>query len=173
MVWNGYAGAGLWVDLATGETRKEPLDPDLVERFVGGFGFTNKLAYDLIPRGVDPLSPENVVVIGSGALSGTLSPGSAKVMATTKLPINNAIGTPFGGGFSDVLKCAGYDYVVITGRAGRPTYLHIQDGDVRLVDADFVISYGGKTSIRPRTCFERNTVAKAASLPSGRLGRTE
>lgn len=138
MEFKGYAGAGLWVDLSTGNIRKEPLDLDLVRRFVGGSGFTNKLAYDLIPPGVDPLSPENFVVIGSGVLSGTLAPGCTKVMATTKLPINNAIGTPFAGGFNHRLKYAGYDYVIITGRADRPVYLKIIDDDVSLVDAGHV-----------------------------------
>ena len=131
----GYAGSGLYVNLSTSTITKEPLDPELVRRFVGGFGFTNKLAYDLIEPGVNPLSPENVVIIGSGALSGTLAPGSAKVMATTKMPINNAIGTSFGSDFSPRLKCAGYDYVVIRGRADRPVYLEIVDDDVNLVDA--------------------------------------
>ena len=135
MEFKGYAGSGLWVDLSTGDIKKESLDPDLVSRFVGGHGFTNKLAYDLIDTDTDPLSPENVVIIGSGALSGTLAPGSTKVMATTKLPINNAIGTPFGGGFSHLLKCAGYDYIVITGRADKPVYLKIMDDDVGLMDA--------------------------------------
>jgi aldehyde:ferredoxin oxidoreductase len=135
MEFKGYAGSGLWVDLSTGIIKKEPLDQKLVSRFVGGSGFTNKLAYDLIDTEVDPLSPENVVIIGSGALSGTLAPGSTKVMATTKLPVNNAIGTPFGGGFSHLLKCAGYDYVVITGRSDKPVYLKIMDDDVDLVDA--------------------------------------
>jgi aldehyde:ferredoxin oxidoreductase len=138
MEFKGYAGSGLWVDLSTGNIRKEPLGLDLVRRFVGGSGFTNKLAYDLIPPGVEPLSPENFVVIGSGVLSGTLAPGCTKVMATTKLPINNAIGTPFAGGFSHRLKYAGYDYVIITGRADRPVYLKIIDDDVSLVDAGHV-----------------------------------
>jgi len=135
MEFNGYAGSSLWVNLSDGTIKKKPLDPELVNRFVGGSGFTNKLAYDLIDPEVDPLSPENVVILGSGVLSGTLAPGSAKVMVTTKLPINNAIGTPFGGGFSHLLKCAGYDFVVITGRADKPVYLKIMDDDVSFVDA--------------------------------------
>ena len=135
MEFNGYAGSSLWVNLSDGTIKKKPLDPELVSRFVGGSGFTNKLAYDLIDPEVDPLSPENVVILGSGVLSGTLAPGSAKVMVTTKLPINNAIGTPFGGGFSHLLKCAGYDFVVITGRADKPVYLKIMDDDVSFVDA--------------------------------------
>ena len=57
MEFKGYAGSGLWVDLSTGVIRKESLDRDLVSRFLGGSGFTNKLAYDLIETEMDPLSP--------------------------------------------------------------------------------------------------------------------
>ena len=109
MAWNGFAGTGLRVDLSTRAIRKEPLGPELAERFLGGWGFTHKLAYDLIRPGIDALSPENVVVVGSGALSGTLAPGSTKAMATTKLPAGNTIGTPSTGGFSHQLKSASYD----------------------------------------------------------------
>jgi len=135
MEFKGYAGSGLWVDLSAGSIRKEPLDPELVRRFVGGSGFTQKLAYDLIDPQVDPLSPENVVIIGSCALSGTLAPSSSRVMATTKLPINNSIGTVSSGGFGHLLKYAGYDYIVISGRADKPIYLQIMDDDITLMDA--------------------------------------
>ena len=138
MELKGYSGAGLWVNLSTGAIKKKPLDSELAMRFVGGSGLTNKLGYDLISPEVEPLSPENIVIIGSGALSGTLAPGSVKVMATTKLPINNAIGTSFGGGFSHLLKFAGYDYIVITGRSDKPVYLKVMDDDVNLADADNV-----------------------------------
>ncbi|NIS70352.1 MAG: hypothetical protein GTO12_15840 [Proteobacteria bacterium] len=167
MEFKGYAGWGLWVNLSTGAMRKEPLDPGLVRRFVGGSGFTNKLAYDLINPEVDPLSPENVVIIGSGALSGTLAPGSTKVMATTKLPINNAIGTPFGGGFSHLLKCAGYDYVVITGRADRPVYLKIMDDNVRLVDAGDV---WGKDTFKTTDLLRAKHGADSSVVAIGQAG---
>lgn len=167
MEFKGYAGSGLSVDLSTGATKKEPLDPELVMRFVGGFGFTNKLAYDLIDPEADPLSPENVVIIGSGALSGTLAPGSTKVMATTKLPINNAIGTPFGGGFSHLLKCAGYDYVIITGRADRPVYLKIMDDNVSLVDAGDV---WGKDIFETTDLLREKHGAESSVIAIGQAG---
>jgi aldehyde:ferredoxin oxidoreductase len=167
MEFKGYAGSGLWVDLSTGAIKKESLDPDLVSRFVGGSGFTNKLAYDLIDTEVDPLSPENVVIIGSGALSGTLAPGSAKVTATTKLPINNAIGTPFGGGFSHLLKFAGYDYVVITGRAEKPVYLKIMDDNVSLVDAGDV---WGKDIFETTDLLREKHGAESSVIAIGQAG---
>jgi aldehyde:ferredoxin oxidoreductase len=131
----GYAGKGLHIDLTTKTLEKIPLDTELAQRFIGGFGLNNKLAFDLIPQGIDPLSPQNVIIIGSGVLGGTAAPGSSKVMATTKLPINNAIGTAFGGSFSYMLKYAGYDYLVITGKAAEPVYLKIIDDDIELCAA--------------------------------------
>jgi aldehyde:ferredoxin oxidoreductase len=167
MGFTGYAGSGLRVNLSTHTITKEPLDPDLVRRFVGGFGFTNKLAYDLIDQGVDPLSPENVVIIGSGPLSGTVAPSSAKVMATTKMPINNAIGTPFGGGFSHLLKCAGYDYVVIEGQADRPVYLKIMNGDVSLVEAGDV---WGKDTLETTDLLREKHGASSSVIAIGQAG---
>ena len=65
MELKGYSGAGLWVNLSTGAIKKKPLDSELAMRFVGGSGLTNKLGYDLISPEVEPLSPENIVIIGS------------------------------------------------------------------------------------------------------------
>lgn len=56
----GYAGSILYVDLTSGKTRKEPLDPELVRTLIGGYGVNNKLAYDLVPQGVDPLAPDPI-----------------------------------------------------------------------------------------------------------------
>ena len=132
----GYAGSILYVNLTNGRIRKEPLDPGLVRSLIGGYGVNNKLAYDLMPQGVDPLSPENLIIIGAGPFAGTLVPGAAKVLVTTRFPINGAFATAAGGGsFALMLKSAGYDHVVISGRAQRPVYLRIAEGDVDLCDA--------------------------------------
>ena len=65
---NGYAGYILHVNLTTGGIKKEPLDLDIARSFIGGLGVNSKLGYDLIKPGVDPLSPENVAIIGAGPL---------------------------------------------------------------------------------------------------------
>jgi len=107
------------------------------------------------------------VIVGSGALSGTLAPGSTKVMATTKLPINNAIGTPFAGGFSHRLKYAGYDYVVIMGRADRPVYLKIMDDDVGLIDAGGV---WGKDTLETTDLLRAKHGADSSVIAIGQAG---
>ncbi len=132
----GYAGNILYVDLTSGRTRKEPLDAGLARTLIGGYGINNKLAYDLTPQGVDPLSPENLIIIGAGPFAGTLIPGAAKILVTTRFPINGAFATAAGGGsFALMLKSAGYDHVVISGRAQRPVYLRIAEENVQLCDA--------------------------------------
>lgn len=70
----GYAGHILYVDLTRGKVNKEPLDPELVKEFIGGWGITNRLAYDLIPPNTDPLSAENCIIIGTGPFTGTIVP---------------------------------------------------------------------------------------------------
>ena len=132
----GYAGGIGYVDLTSGHTRKEPLDPGLATTFIGGHGINWKLAYDLIPPDADPLSPENAVIIGVGPFSGTLVPGTSELVVTSKLPLSGGFGTNAGGGhFPLMLKSSGYDHLVITGRAEKPTYLKILDDDVELCDA--------------------------------------
>ena len=76
---SGYMGKLLYVDLSSGQCRIEPLDPEMARDYVGAFGLNIRLAYDLLPPGVDPLSPENVIILGVGPLTGTLAPGSARI----------------------------------------------------------------------------------------------
>jgi aldehyde:ferredoxin oxidoreductase len=136
MDYPGYAGCILHVDLSSGEKRREPLDPYLVKAFIGGYGINNKLAADLIPPDVDPLSPDNAIIIGAGPFAGTIVPGAGKIAVTSRFPLNGAFTTAHGGGaFALMLKTCGYDHVVITGKADKPVYLNILDDDVALCDA--------------------------------------
>lgn len=143
MQYYGYAGTVLYVNLTTGEVKKEPLDLDLAKRFIGGAGINYKLAYDLIKPGTNPFSPENPLIIGVGPLIGTTAPGAAKVLATTKFPIPASadnryfIASASGGSFrfGVMLKNAGYDNLVITGKAKSPVYLKIVDENVEICEA--------------------------------------
>jgi aldehyde:ferredoxin oxidoreductase len=136
MDYYGYGGNILYVDLTTGKIWCEPLDPELVRDYIGGWGFTLRLAYDLIPPDVDPLSAENAVILGVGPLSGTTVPGSSEICLTTKCPLNGGYPEHTGGGhLALMLKTSGYDAVVITGRAEKPVYLKIADDDVEICDA--------------------------------------
>ncbi|MDP2645145.1 MAG: aldehyde ferredoxin oxidoreductase C-terminal domain-containing protein [Desulfobacterales bacterium] len=135
MTANGYAGRILQVDLTTGKIDEIPLDMELAKAFIGGVGLNNRLAYDIITPGVEALAPENPIILGTGPFAGTPIPGAGKVFATSKVPLSGAIATASGGGsFGSMLKYAGYDHVVITGRAATPVYLKI-DGSPELRDA--------------------------------------
>lgn len=132
----GYMGKILHVDLTSGRFREELLDPSLVEKFLGGYGINNWLAYQTIPPHVDPLSPENAIIVGAGPFTGTIIPGTAKLGVTTKFPINGAFATASGSGaFPMRLKSCGYDHVVITGRAPSPVYLLVSGQGPELRDA--------------------------------------
>lgn len=132
----GYAGGMLWVDLTNMTTKKEPLDMGLAKDYLGGMGMNGRLAYDLIKPGIDPLSPENVLLYSVGPLVGTTIPGMVRTNIAAKSPLTGFIGLS-GGGISigPMLKYAGYDQLVITGCAERPVYLVITDDEVEIKDA--------------------------------------
>lgn len=141
----GYAGEILFVDLSTRTWREEPLDTGLARKFIGGIGIGFRLLQDLLKAGVDPLSPENPVIIGLGPLGGTLTPGSGKCSLTMKYPIPAAaegnkcfVSNATGGSrrFGVMMKNAGYDNMVITGRAEKPCYLLVRDEGVEFCDAE-------------------------------------
>jgi aldehyde:ferredoxin oxidoreductase len=137
MRMGGFAGKVLNIDLTHREIRQESLNPVLAEKFIGGLGLSIKLYSDRIRPGTDALSPENPVVLGAGPLVGTGLPSTSRVYSVTKLPATRTIGWCGAGGvnFGCMLKNAGYDHVVIDGRADRPVYVKIVDNDVEIVDA--------------------------------------
>ena len=137
MTNGGFAGNILYIDLTRREIKKLPLDLHLAEKFSGGLGLSIKLACDRITPRSDALSPENPIVIGVGPLVGTSLPASSRVYGVSKFPGSGTIGWCGGGGgmFGCFLKNAGYDHIIIEGRAPRPVYIKIFDDDVELCDA--------------------------------------
>jgi aldehyde:ferredoxin oxidoreductase len=152
MEYFGYAGGILHVDLTRGEIRKEPLDPALAAKFLGGWGINYRLIWDLLEPGTDPLSPENPLVLGAGPLVGTLAHTGNKIAGTTKFALpatedgRHYVASAIAGTsrFGPMMKCAGYDHLVITGRAKSPVYLKIIDDDVEICDAG---GLWGKTDV--------------------------
>ncbi|HEX75231.1 MAG TPA: hypothetical protein G4O12_01470 [Dehalococcoidia bacterium] len=136
MAYYGYAGTILCVDLTSREIEREPLDIQVATKFLGGMGLQLKQLYELLNPNTDPLSPENPIIIGAGPLVGTGAPGAVRILGTAKHPQTGAIGS--GGGamrFGAMLKWAGYDHIIITGKASSPVYLKIIDNDVEICDA--------------------------------------
>jgi len=132
----GYMGRILRVDLTHGKWSAEPLRMDLAENFVGGRGFGIKILFDEVPKGVDPLSPDNKLVITTGPLGGTKAQSTSRWIAQFKSPLTGIYCRSVAGGFFGAeMKFAGYDVIIIEGRAEKPVYLWINDDKVEFRDA--------------------------------------
>lgn len=132
----GYAGKILDVNLSTGQILKKGISPQLAKQYLGGIGFNARILYDEIPVGIDPLSEENVLVFGVGTLVGSPFPTASRTEASAKSPMTELYGTSNSGAFFGTqLKGAGYDALVIKGRALNPVYLYIEDDKVEIRDA--------------------------------------
>jgi aldehyde:ferredoxin oxidoreductase len=132
----GYAGKILRVDLTRGKIEKEILDERFAKDYLGGKGFGGKILYDELPAGTDPLSPANRIIISNGPLTGT-GAFAPKCSFVTKSPLTGGwLDCMLGGFVGPELKFAGYDALVLSGKAPHPVYLYIQDGKVTLKKAD-------------------------------------
>ncbi len=134
-----YMGRVLELDLTKGKATPMTLSEDLVKRFIGGRGIGASFLWDLLKPGVDPLSPENVLIFSVGPLTGTSAQSSHRWVAQFKSPLTTTYFRSVGGGFFGAeLKFAGYDAVVVRGRAERPTYVYIENDVVEFRKADIV-----------------------------------
>lgn len=140
MKLGGYAKNILRVNLTTGDIKKEPLTIDLIKKYIGPEGISFRWAYDLIPPKIDPYSETCPIIIGSGPIVGTPVPLSSRVFATFKHPNYNGVieNSHAGGDLGPMLKWAGYDYIIITGKSDKPVYLSIHNEDVRIYDGSQV-----------------------------------
>ena len=130
-----YAGRVLHVDLTSERARPEPVDAATLAAYVGGVGLGTRLLIDRLPRGADPLGPDNVLVFANSALAGTLAPAASKFAIVTKSPLTGFIGDSMAGSFfSAAMRRAGWDAVVVTGRARRPSYLFVDDDRIHVRD---------------------------------------
>ena len=134
--WYGWMGTILRVDLSNGKITKEPLSEELAYNFIGGRGINSKILYDETSPETDPLGPDNRLIIGTGPTSGTLGLGNGRFTVTAKSPLTGILGDASGGGhFGAEVKFAGYDHIIIQGRAKNPVYLWINDDEVAIKDA--------------------------------------
>ncbi len=132
----GLTGKLLRVDLTSGRIAVEEIRSDWLRDYVGGRGLAARYLYEELDARVDPLSPANKLIFATGPLTGTPVPCGARYMVVTKGALTNAITTSNSGGhFGPELKFAGYDMVILEGRAPKPVYLYIYDDHVELRDA--------------------------------------
>ncbi len=134
---SGYMGKMLDVNLTTGKVEEELLGEGLCRDYIGGYGMAARLLYDRIPVGANPLGPNNILGLLTGPLTGTPAVIGSRFVAVAKSP-KTAGGwgdANCGGYFGPHLKFAGFDGVLLSGAAPKPTYLFINEGKAELMDA--------------------------------------
>lgn len=133
MAWQGKI---LSVDLSAGTVATEPLNMEWAHDFLGERGLGTKYLIENMDPAADALSPENALVFATGPLTGTMASTSGRYAVITKGPLTDAIACSNSGGkFGAELKFAGYDLLLIKGRASEPVYLLIEDGEVQILSA--------------------------------------
>ena len=164
----GYAGTILRADLSNEVVRREPLPDVLVENFIGGRGFVAKMLYDEIVPGIEPFDPQNLLIAATGPLTGHFLPASGKTHFGTKSPATGGYAdSNMGGHFGPQLKYAGYDVLVITGKAERPSFLFIHDDTVEIRPA---AEYWGQGSITAERNFKDHLGADYQVITIGPAG---
>lgn len=133
---HGFAGNILRIDLSNKKATTEPLPLEWGARFIGGSGINDWILWNEVPPEAEPLSPENRLIFGVGPLGGTLIPLGSRTHVTTRSPLTGVFGDGNGGGFwSSTLKYAGYDHLILQGKADKLSYIFIDDGKVSFRDA--------------------------------------
>ncbi|HYF94894.1 MAG TPA: aldehyde ferredoxin oxidoreductase family protein [Symbiobacteriaceae bacterium] len=132
----GWKGNILRINLTTGEIKKEFLDPQIARKFVGARGLGTYLYTQEVSPKVDPLSPENKLLFVTGPLTGTLATSAARFNVVTKSPLTGAIAASNSGGYWGAeLKFAGYDAIILEGKADHPVYIWIEDETIEIRQA--------------------------------------
>ena len=142
-----YSGRILHVDLTTQQTRVERVEPEFLKKYIGGVGLATRLVYDNTPKGCEPLGPDNALCFACSVFAGTTMPVGTKHGVAAKSPLTGFIGDSLSGShFSEMLRRAGWDGIVIKGKAPDWTLLFIDDDDVQFLDATPYVGMGAVES---------------------------
>ncbi len=125
-----------YIDLTTGTIETKSIPLAIRKKYLGGRGLDAYLLYNHTEAGVDPLGPDNALLISAGILGGTLASATARTHVCAKSPLTGFFGsTNMGGFFAPELRWAGFDHLVIKGKAEKPVYLWIHNGEIEIRDA--------------------------------------
>lgn len=131
-----YAEKILRINLTNGEVKTDDLNEDWARKYIGGKGLGFRYLFEEMDPGTDPLSPANVLILVTGPVAGTALPCSSRLCVVTKSPATGTIlDSSIGGTLGAEIKYAGYDAVIIVGRAKEPVYISISDNSVEIEDA--------------------------------------
>ena len=133
---NGYAGKILRVNLSANTTSVEEIDEKFCRKYVGGAGFVAYYLYKELKPKIDPLGPENKLIFALGPVVGVQIAGGDRNSVGAKSPLTGGVIISESGGlWAAELKHAGFDGIIVDGKAEKPVYLWIKDGEVSIKDA--------------------------------------
>jgi aldehyde:ferredoxin oxidoreductase len=160
----GYRGKILKANLGSGEISELAIDPEIARDYIGGAGYACRILYDMIDSKTDPLAPENPLFILTGPFTGTMVPTGSKTSFCSRSPQTGLWAhSTVGGHFGADIKFAGYDGILLTGRASKHSYLFVNNSDVELRNASHL--WGKNTQVvwdelKKETGFKNPGVAR-------------
>ncbi|WP_165053719.1 MULTISPECIES: aldehyde ferredoxin oxidoreductase [unclassified Adlercreutzia] len=164
----GWTGKILRVNLSTGAITTEPTEP--YKAYVGGMGIANKIMYDEVPAGTDPLAPENKVVFAVGPLtaSGVPLAGRTTICSLSTFSTDQlVVDAHCGGMLGAKMKLAGWDAIIVEGASDKHVYLYIDNDDVRIKPADSVWGMGTRAATEALNRKEGTDFCVATIGPAG------
>lgn len=148
MTLGGYADRIARINLTSGTVEYGKVERELLRKYIGGRGLGVKFVFDNGPK-VDPFSPDNLLAIMNGPCTGSAVPMSGRLAIVTKSPLTGTITDSHMGGFTAArLRWAGFDGLLIRGRAWKPVYLVVKDGTVTIEDASHLWGLGVRATVR-------------------------
>ena len=139
----GYVGKQLRISLNDKSYKIEKINTQVLKDYLGGVGYSAKILYEELDKGIDPLSPDNKIIFATGPLTSYRVPGGGSIEVCFKSPLTKAWGEArCGGNFGPDMKKAGYDFLIIEDKAIEPVYLLIDDNRIEFKDASHLL---GKT----------------------------
>lgn len=158
-----------YIDLSSGKTEVKSIPEKVRRLFIGGRGLNMYLLYNHLKPGADPLGPENVLVFGAGLLTGTAAPCAARFNVSAKSPVTGFLGDSNCGGFwGPELRFAGFDHLVIKGKAPAPVYLLVTNDHIEIKDASHL--WGKDTIETQKALREELGIANLQIVCIGQAG---
>jgi len=135
----GYMGKFLRVNLTDNRIAEERLEEDVARAFLGGRGLGGKILFDELEPGIDPLGPKNKLIVAAGVVTGIPFGGNCRYVLMGKSPLTGIWGESNASGFfGPELRFAGFDAIVVEGKAEKPVYLWIHNGEAEIRDASYL-----------------------------------
>jgi len=132
----GWIGNILRVDLSSESAQTDAFDEAFAQKWLGGRGFAVKTLWDELKPGIDPLGPENKLIVALGPLSGIPAPNTGKAIVAAKSPLTGGYGDGnLGTNLTIELRKAGFDHIIVEGKAVEPTYVCIEDDHIQFLSA--------------------------------------